>query len=774
MQITPDPQHLSGFGLVTGQAKFIGDEVKPSTMHYVKCLASPYAHAKIISIDASKAEKLPGVIKVLTWKDIPGKNQIGHMLQDQPLLPQNEVVFIGQAVAIIVAKTNKIALYARKLIHVEYEKLPAIFTIEEALAKENLYVPLRTIERGNIEEGFSKADFVLESEVNTGAQDHIYFETNRCWAFPGDDNNITLYSSTQHTSETQRLVAEILGLAIKDVTVDVKRLGGAFGYKEVGGVYWSCLAALAAYVTKKPVELKLDRLEDQTWTGKRHPFRGKYKISFDKIGKILAYDVSLIANGGAFADVSIPIFERAMFHAENAYFIPNIKIVGGACRTNLPPNTAFRGFGAPQGIFVIEHAIEKIAEKLKFDPVEVRAINAYSPGETTPYGAIVDEPCFPEIFMRLKEKCNYQKLREETDAFNQNNKYIKRGIAITPLKFGIAFTFTPLNQATSLIWLYPDGSISMSHGGIEMGQQVNTKVAQVVAREFGMTLDHIRVESSNTQRNGNASPTAASTGSDLNGFAALDAAKQIKSRISEVAANIIAERAKVNVSKTQPQLETLVFVNNTIYDSRFPDIKLTLAEVASQAYLQRINLGAQGFYKTPHIFFDGTKMQGRPFLYYVYGAALVQIEVDILTGMNKLLKVYIMHEAGRPLNRSVDLGQISGAFMQGFGYATMEEIMHDTTGRYITNTLSTYKIPTIHDLPEIFDIELIERDAKNASVMGSKAVGEPPLIYGFAAYFAINDAIKSLNPGKSINLPMPATPEAVALTINKLLEQNND
>lgn len=779
--VNQDPHHLSGVSIVTGKALFIGDKTRPSGTLFAKFIGSAHAHAKILKIDVSKAVEFPGVIRVLTAKDVPGENQLGHLIKDEPLLVEHETMYIGQPIAVVVAVTEKIAAKASKLIEVEYEVLPPILTIPEALKFQTRYVPPRTIERGNIEQGFEQADFIIEGEVNTKAQEHLYFETHRCLAVPGDDSNITLYSSTQGATDVQETVAKVLGLASKDVTVDVKRLGGGFGGKERAPILWSSIAALAAYITKCPVEIKLSRHEDMLITGKRHPFRGIYKIGFTKEGKILAYEVYLSSNGGGCIDISIPILDRALFHADSAYYIPNIKIVGEACRTNLPPNTAFRGFGAPQGIYVIETAIEKIAAKLKCDPLEIRVKNFYNDGELTPYGQPVFETCHHHLVKRLKEKISYKKLTEETAAFNASNKYIKRGIGIMPVKFGISFTFTTLNQATALVWVYTDGSISMSHGGIEMGQQLNTKVAQVVANELGVSLSRIRMESSNTQRNGNTSPTAASSGSDLNGNAALDAARQIKSRLEKVALELLKEKLEVSCNHPShevnydvlynqiiPKAEHLIFANDHVYDERYQHVKVSFEELVKMAYFKRINLGAQGFYKTPDIFFDGQRMQGSPFYYYFFGVALVEMEVDILTGARKMLRANIIQDAASPINKSIDLGQINGAFVQGIGYCTMEELVWNDKGKYLADSLSTYKIPTIRDIPEVIDIELMQRKCAHASVLGSKAVGEPPLVYGLACYFAISHALQSINPEKDVELDFPATPEAVVLAVQKL------
>lgn len=761
------PQHLSGAAIVTGDAKFIGEDNVPQGMLQIKAVFSSQAHAKIVRIDFDEASKIPGVVAIITPKDIPGENQIGHTLKDEPLLPTDEVMYIGQPILLIAAKTLQIAEQAVAAIKITYEPLPTILTIDEALAAKSFYVSdyEKKIERGDVVKGFREAAHVLEGEIETGTQEHAYLETQRCIAIPEENNNYTLYSATQSTAETQEITARVLGITSNKVTVDVRRLGGAFGGKERTAVLWACLAILAAHKTRMPVELKLNRQEDLAYTGKRHPFKAKYKVGFDNRGKITAYEIFLSSNGGAFIDLSLPILERAMFHADNAYHLPNAKITGVACKTNLPPNTAFRGFGAPQGIFAIENAIEKIARYLQLDPVFVREINLYKKGEHTHYGQEIKETPHKEIFAKMREKTQYDKLLEETAEFNRTHEFIKRGVGVVPVKFGISFTASFLNQASALLWIYVDGTISLSHGGVEMGQEINTKVAQVVARELGVDIKRIRVESSNTKRTGNASPTAASTGADMNGNAALDAARQVKARLAEIAIKLLRDKGV-----TAADLEHLQFVDDKIYDMRQQTVSLDFTAVVQAAYLERMDLGAHGFYATPGVYFDRVSGSGEPFYYYVFGVALAQVEVDILTGVNKLIKTQIIHETARSLNQEIDRGQIAGAFFQGFGYCTMEEDKFDAKGKYLAVMFSTYKIPSIRDFPENFTIDLYENDCKQSSVYGSKAIGEPPLIYGFAAYFAILHMLNGLAKDKKVDieLQMPATPEAILLAVEKI------
>ncbi|MBI5529052.1 MAG: molybdopterin-dependent oxidoreductase [Deltaproteobacteria bacterium] len=765
--IGSSPLHLSGELHVTGRTRFVADEPRPDGMLFVKCVGSPFAHAKILSIDPAPALSSEGVRAVLSAGDIPGENQIGHAFLDEPLFPVGEAMWLGQPLAIVVADDPEHAREAAALVGVECEELPPVLSIDEALAKGDLYAPERRIVRGDVDRAWEKCDHVVEGVVGSGSQEHLYLETQVCRAVPGEDGETTLFSATQATAEVQEIAARVLGVDRKDVTVDVRRLGGAFGGKERAATIWACLAALAAFKTRRPVELRLTRHEDMRWTGKRHPFESRYKAGFNRDGRLVAYSVELNANGGAYADLSMAILERSMLHADNAYHIPNARIVGRACRTNLPPNTAFRGFGAPQGVFVIETVMDRIARRLGLDPIEVRARNAYREGQETPYGQKVHEPCHPGLLACLKKNADYTRLCRDIGKFNSNNRRCKRGIGVVPVKFGVSFTSAFLNQASALCWVYGDGTVSLSHGGIEMGQEVNTKVAQVVASVLGVTLDRIRVETSNTKRTGNASPTAATTGSDLNGNAARIAAEQILARLRPVAAGLLATG-----NRRKPAADRIMFQKNKVFDPRNPRRFVKFEALAHEAYMRRVALGAHGFYRTPGVRFDRAKGKGTPFYYYVFGCALAVAEVHLLTGNVRLERVHIVHETGKSLNPAIDKGQVEGAFMQGYGWATFEELVHDAKGRYLADTTSTYKIPTIKDLPGVFDVDLVVRNRKHASVFGSKGIGEPPFIYGEAAYFAIKDALRAIAPaGAEIDLPMPATPEAVLEAVEMIKQQ---
>ncbi len=746
---------------VTGASRFIGDEPAPKRLLQVKVLTSPHAHARINAIRTEAAAALPGVAAVLTWADIPGLNRIGHIRHDEPLLPGKIVSYVGQPVAVVAAETEAMARLALGLIGIDYEPLPAVLGAAQAVARQQFFAPAKTIVRGDVRAALAASPHVLEGEVRSGGQEHFYLETQICRAIPGEGRTMTLFSATQSTAEVQEIAARVLGQPSHDITVDVPRLGGAFGGKERGATIWACLAALACRVTSRPAELRLDRTEDMAWTGKRHPFAGRYRIGFDDTGRILAYELTLIADGGAFLDLSLPILERAMLHADNAYFLPAAHITGLVCRTNTPPNTAFRGFGAPQGIFVMENAVERIARHLAQDPVEIRRRNCYREGQPTPYGQPVLDAHGAELLDRLEASADRARLRREVDAFNAAHPTLRRGLGVVPVKFGISFTTTFLNQGSALIWILRDGSVSLSHGGVEMGQAVNTKVALIVAEELGVSLERVRVETANTSRIANASPTAASTGSDLNGLAAQDAARILVARLRPVAARLLREAGSPDIRP-----EFVVFAQDRAHDLRHPEHTAPFAAVAAAAHSERVDLGAHGFAAPEGIFHDPVAGQGHPFLYFVQGCALVLAEVDLVSGQSRLVETHIVHESGRSLHPGIDRGQIMGAFFQGMGWVTMEEVVHDESGRCLTVTPSTYKIPGFRDLPETMHIELVERTCAAASVRGSKAVGEPPLIYGEAAYFAIRDALETAT-GHAVDLPCPAAPEAVLMALER-------
>lgn len=758
------PWHINGKLHVKGESIFIGEDRKPEGLLYARFLFSPVAHAIVKKLDTSKAESMQGITAVLTYKDIPGENQIGHVIKDEPLFPETKIMYAGQPLAMVLSPYPLIAEQAIKLIELKFEEMHPILEIDEADKKKEWYIPERKIESGDVKAALKKAKHTFSGSVESSNQEHFYMETQRCWAVPGEDQTITLYSATQSTMEVQEVLSHILVIPAHKIVLDVRRLGGAFGGKERAGTLWGCLAGLGAFLTQKPVEVLLDRTEDMLATGKRHPFKSRYKVGFDDTGKLTAFDIELLANGGAYADLSIAILERAMFHAENAYYIPDIRIRGRACRTNLPPNTAFRGFGGPQGIFVIENIIEEIAHKLKLDPLEVRLRNLYVKGDSAPYGQKIKEINLKALFARLQKISNYDKLKKQVERFNQAHSDLKQGIGIVPVKFGISFTTALLNQGSALIWIYIDGTVSVTTGGIEMGQEVNSKVAIIVSKVLGIPFDKIRVESSNSQRVGNASPTAASTGTDINGNAARIAAEQLRERLLRHAAEMLSQASGKKIQSRQIELN-----DDKAYVQRNPKLSIRIPDLIRGLYNSRKALGAYGYYATPKVHFDREAGKGHPFAYYVYGCALARVEVDVLLGTSKLLNTFVIHETGPLLHDDIDRGQIIGAFIQAMGWCTMEEAPHDAKGKYLALSPSTYKIPGIRDLPEKLVVEMVQSPCKEASVLGSKAVGEPPFIYGEAVWFAIRNAISAIAKHKVIApLTFPATPEAILLAAEKL------
>jgi len=750
--MTKLPWHINGKLHVCGSSAFIADEPPQKGMLHAKFLFSPVAHARIKRLDLSKAKSFPGVHAVISYNDIPGENMIGHVLPDEPLFPDKTIMYCGQVLAMVLSEDESIAEAAVKLIDFEYEELEPILTIDEADRKQEWYIPERKIERGQVEQALKKSAHRLQGTCISGGQEHFYMESQRARAIPVDHDLIHIYSATQSTMEVQEIAARVLGIPVHRVIVEVFRLGGAFGGKERAATIWAVLAGLGAYLTQRAVQVKLSRDEDMHYTGKRHPFQSDWQIGFDDEGRISAWDILLRSNGGAYVDLSIAILERAMFHADNIYYIPNVRIRGRACRTNLPPNTAFRGFGGPQAIFVIESAIEKIAAHLGKDPLEIRKLNAYHNGDVAPYGQKIKEASAAGILDQAASDSNYEKLKASVASFNQNHRYRKQGLGIVPVKFGISFTTAFLNQGSAMIWVYIDGSVSVSCGGVEMGQELNTKVAIVVSKVLGVDPQRIRVESANTQRIGNASPTAASTGSDINGNAARIAAEKIRSKLRQAALMLIKERYNIIPDE-------LIFDHNKIFPVGFPNHSISFADSVKRAYHERMPLGAYGYYATPDLFFDSELGEGRPFHYFVYGAAISRVEIDMLSGEHRVLSTHIVHENGKSLHPEIDKGQIIGAFIQGMGWCTMEELIVDVKGQYQSGNPSTYKIPGIRDLPAQLELRMLQSRSSEASVFGSKAVGEPPFIYGLSVFFALQNAIQSVKP--EAELSFPATNEAI-------------
>jgi xanthine dehydrogenase large subunit len=759
--------HDSARKHVSGKSIYIDDMQINSQLLHGKVVYSKVAHAKIKSIDYSKAQALKGVHAILSHKDIPGENQMGPVVHDEPCLAVDLVECIGQAILLIAAESEEIAIEAEKLIEIQYEELPAILTLRDAIAKNTLLGPARTMQRGNLEEGFKAAKHILKGELETGAQEHWYLETHICLCVPGEGNEITAYSSTQHPSETQAIICEVLGIPKNEVVVEIRRMGGAFGGKETQANWLAAWSALLAKATKRPVKLRLFRDDDQIMTGKRHPYLINYEIGFDDDGKISALNVNQNADGGYATDLSFAILERAMLHADNCYFIPHILVTGKAYKTNLPSNTAYRGFGGPQGIAGIETMLDKIARFLKKDPAEIRKINFYGidSENITHYGQEVELNRIHMIYEQLMKSSDYKKRKEAVAKFNAENEFYKRGIAMTPVKFGISFTTTFLNQAGSLVHIYTDGTVLVNHGGTEMGQGLNTKISQIAALEFGISLSKIKVNATNTSKVPNTSATAASAGTDLNGMAVKVAIDKIKTNLAEF---LVVEFNKENASKPS-KIEDIHFENDEIFDKSNPERKITFDKAVQSAYFAQISLSSNGFYRTPNIAWDKIAGWGKPFNYFAYGMCVSEVEVDTLTGFYKNLRTDILHDCGDSINSGLDIGQIEGAYMQGVGWCTTEECKRNDKGVLLNHSPDTYKIPSVQDIPIDFRTTLLQNAPNPNAIRKSKAVAEPPFMHGLATWLAIKDAVSAVrNHEIEPEFKIPATNELILLSIDKL------
>lgn len=762
--------HDSAIQHVTGDAIYINDMPTNTQMLTGKVVYSQHAHAKITSINYSEALNVKGVHAILSYKDIPGKNQMGPVIHDELCLAENEVTCIGQAILLIAAENAEIAREAEKLITIEYQALDAILDIETAIKKSKLIAAQRKIEIGDPDEAMRTATHVIKGNLKTGGQEHWYLETQTSLCVPGEGKEITVYASTQNPMETQAIVAEVLGIQKNEVECDVRRLGGGFGGKETSGNHVSAWAALLAHKTGRPVKIHLTRDDDQKITGKRHRFLSTYEVGFDGSGLIQAYKVEFHADAGHAADLSMAILERAMLHAENSYYLPNTRILGNAWLTNLPSNVAFRGFGGPQGIAVIETAIDKIARFLKKDALEIRYKNFYKHQEKnfTPYGEQVENNRLYTIYDQLLKSSDYEKRKLEIVDFNSKNEFIKKGIALTPVKFGISFTTAFLNQAGSLVNIYTDGTILVNHGGIEMGQGLYTKMQSIAAAEFGINASLVKVNATNTSKIPNTSATAASSGSDINGMAVKNAVDIIKSRLSELISNEFSKKYTGEKSIK----ENIVFEANEIIDSKNTDRRIAFKDAISLAYLNQVSLSSTGFYKTPDIYFDRATGKGKPFHYFAYGMAVSEVCVDTLTGQYKLLRSDVLHDVGDSLNPAIDKGQVEGAFIQGVGWCTTEEMKYNDKGHLLNHSPDTYKIPTVQDIPDDFRVALLQNAPNNNTIRKSKAVGEPPFVLGFSVWFAIKDAISAVgNHNIEPNFNLPATNEMVLLSIENLKKE---
>lgn len=759
--------HDSAIKHVCGKSIYIDDIPVNNQLLHGHVLCSPHAHARIKSIDITEAKDLKGVHAILRAQDIPGQNQMGPVIHDEPCLADQTVNCVGQAILLIAADDEETARKAAQLIRIEYEVLEPILNLETAIEKGTLLAPPRTMQRGDADAALAKAPHTIKGEIRTGAQEHWYLETQSCLAIPGEGLEMNIYSSTQHPSETQAIVAEVLGLNKNEVVVETRRMGGAFGGKETQANHTAAWTALLANATKRPVKIRLFRDDDQKITGKRHPFLIRYEVGFDAQGRIHALKFEQNADGGCATDLSIAILERAMLHADNAYYIPNMIVVGKAYRTNLPSNTAFRGFGGPQGVAGIETVIDRIARFLKLDAAEVRRINFYGTDKNniTHYGQEVELNRLFLIYDQLISTSDYFKRRNEVDAFNAKHEFYKKGLALTPVKFGISFTTTFLNQAGALVNIYKDGTILVNHGGTEMGQGLNTKIAQIAAAELGVSLDRIKVNATNTSKVPNTSATAASAGTDLNGMAVKNAIDKLRSRILKL---MSAEFSKSNPQNPSRE-ENIIIQNNIISDSKNPERKMQFADAMLLANLQQVSLSATGFYATPNVGWDKQRGWGKPFNYYAFGMAVSEVMVDTLTGYVKNIRTDILHDVGDSINPGIDIGQVEGGFIQGLGWCTTEEIKWDAKGNQLNHSPDTYKIPSIQDIPEDFRVKLLQNAPNPNAIRKSKAVAEPPFMLCFSSWLAIKDAISAVgNHQFEPTFSLPATNEVILLSIEEI------
>jgi xanthine dehydrogenase large subunit len=753
--------HESAVGHVSGDAYYTDDLLAryADALHAWPVLAG-HAHAKVLRIDTRAASSLPGVVKILTAADVPGENEVGAVRHDEPLFP-DEVQHRDQPVVWVLGETLEAAREGAAAVVVEYQPLPAILTMDEALAAGSFLTEPLVLASGDVKQALATAPRRFAGELRLGGQEHFYLETQTALACFDEAGGLFVHSSTQHPTETQEIVARVLGVPDSMVTVQSLRMGGAFGGKEVQANPYAAVAALGARVTGRAVRVRLDRRLDMIVTGKRHPFWARFEVGHDREGRLLAVDLELFSDGGWSLDLSKPIMFRALFHCDNCYRIPNLRAVGRVLRTHKVSQTAFRGFGGPQGMVVIEEILDRVARACGKSAHEVRALNFYREGDRTHFGQLVrDASRIERIWTRLSGQAELERRLVEVEAFNRTSELEKRGLAITPVRFGISFTTSFLNQAGALVLVYRDGSVQVNHGGTEMGQGLHTKMLQIAADELGVPLSAVRMMPTRTDKVPNTSATAASSGSDLNGAALARACEQIRERLAEVAGR------KLGVTPGD-----LVFADGRVRPFWLdkPGAGLTFADVALQAYLERVPLFATGYYRTPQIHYDEATGRGKPFHYFAYGAAACEVEVDAFTGQFAIRRVDIVHDVGDSISPKVDIGQIEGGFMQGLGWLTSEELVWADDGRLLTRGASTYKLPTLGECPEAFNVELLPMATEPNVIKGSKAVGEPPLMLAIAVREALRAAVAAFGEGvEQVELACPSTPEAVYWAIERV------
>jgi len=752
---TKNIEHESAVKHVTGKAIYTDDISEPKNLLHAVIGYSNCSKGVIKKIDYKDVLSSEGVVDIITEKDIEGINDVGPIFKGDKIFTSKNIEYYGQPIFAVIAKTNNLAKKAALKVKIDLKISKPIVSIEEALKKKSFVLKPKHLTRGNIKDGFKKSDNILKGKLYSGGQDHFYLEGQIAMTIPQEDNNFLVYSSTQHPSETQQIIGKVLKQNYNSIHVIVRRIGGGFGGKETQSFLFAAITSIAAKKLSKPVKLRVDRDDDMIMTGKRHDFLFDYEVGFNNSCEILALKIMMASRCGISPDLSGAINDRAIYHIDNAYFLPNIEINSYRCKTNTVSNTAFRGFGGPQGMFCIENIIENIAQKLNREASEIRKINFYKDKikNTTHYGMRITDNVIEDIFNKLIKKSNYKKRKAEINNFNKKNKVLKKGIAITPVKFGISFTTTHLNQGGALVHIYTDGSIHLNHGGIEMGQGLMTKLALVASNEFGLNYENIKISSTDTEKVPNTSASAASATTDINGAAIVNAINNIKSGLNEFIYDYFKTNSKIK------------YENNFVY---FDKRKISFKELINTAYLNRIPLSSSGFYKTDKINVNTKTLQGRPFLYFTYGAAVTEVIIDKLTGENKILQVDIIHDVGNSINERIDKGQIEGGYIQGLGWLTTEEVSWKSNGVLTTHSPSTYKIPTAGETPFKFNVEIYDRGFNKEKVINrSKAVGEPPFMLAISSFIALKDAVYNANKGKnSENLIAPATAENILKSLH--------
>ncbi|TBR41542.1 xanthine dehydrogenase molybdopterin binding subunit [Marinomonas agarivorans] len=758
-------KHESAKRQVTGTARYVDDLPEPANLLYAAVGTSNVASGTLRQLDLTAVKNSTGVVDVITAADVPGHLDIAPVFDGDPLLAHKQVAFHGQPLFAVIADSVMNARRAVQLAKIDIEPTAPILSVAAAHESNSHVRPPHYMQQGASDLALQQAPHTSEGHLSVGGQEHLYLEGQVSLAIPEEEDRILLYTSSQHPSEVQKLVAEVLNVKLHKVIVDMRRMGGGFGGKETQAAQWACLAALAARRTGRAVKLRLPRQQDMITTGKRHPFENHFTIGFDQQGKLLAADIDINGNCGHSADLSDAIVDRAMFHADNCYFIKDCQISGYRLKTNYVSHTAFRGFGGPQGMIMAEAMMDRIARITGQDPLTVRKHNLYGKenGTLTPYGMEIEHHLIADMLAQLEQSSAYWQRRDEIKAFNETSPIIKKGLALTPVKFGISFTAKHLNQAGALVHIYTDGSIQVNHGGTEMGQGLHTKIAQIAAHEFGVSIDDIEVTATRTDKVPNTSPTAASSGTDLNGKAVQNACQEIKRRLATF-------YCQEHLNKLDAEsIAGVQFVDNKV---TLEDTCIDFAELVQAAYIGRVSLSASGFYKTPKIHYDRETGTGRPFFYFAYGAAAAEVVIDTLTGESKVTQVDILHDVGHSLNPALDIGQIEGGFIQGMGWLTSEELCWNADGALTSNNLATYKIPAIGDTPAIFNVQLYDRPNEEESIYHSKAVGEPPFMLAISVWCALKDAIASLADYQvDPQLDPPATPEKVLAAIQVLKQK---